>query len=63
MNEINLTELTEAITAAATLAKQLAADPNHGRSQFAAAIRSAIDHANDLLAQQKQWSAANPPKP
>jgi hypothetical protein len=59
---VNLADVNAAFKKAADLAKQLAADKYHGASQFAASIRSAIDHGNDLLALQNQWAAANPPK-
>lgn len=60
MTTEKLTELQQAVTTAATIAKDLVADPAQGRSPFAAALRSALDHSQDLLAQQQQWLTAQP---
>jgi hypothetical protein len=56
---VNFAELEGAVAQAANVAKQLVADPQQGSSPFAAGIRSTIDHANELIALQKQWAAAN----
>ena len=58
MND-TLLELANAVEAAGTAAKALLADPHQAKSQFAAGIRSALDHAADLVALQKQWATAN----
>jgi hypothetical protein len=57
---VNFAELEGAVAQAANVARQLVADPQQGGSPFAAGIRSAIDHANELIALQKQWAANNP---
>lgn len=61
MNE-KLTELESALKTAAALSKEIAADPQQARSAFAASIRSAVDHAAELLQLHIEWLAANPPK-
>jgi hypothetical protein len=53
---VNFAELEGAVAQAANVAKQLVADPQQGSSPFAAGIRSTIDHANELIALQKQWA-------
>jgi len=52
---VNFAELEGAVAQAANVARQLVADPQQGGSPYAAGIRSAIDHANELIALQKQW--------
>ena len=56
---VNFAELEGAVAQAAGVARQLVADPHQGASPFAAGIRSAIDHANELIALQKQWATQN----
>ena len=58
---MNLIELKAAAVKAADLAKKLVADEYHGASQFAAGIRSTLDHCTDLIAKHEEWVAANPP--
>ena len=58
---VNFAELEGAVAQAANVARQLVADPQQGASPFAAGIRSTLDHANELIALQKQWAANNPP--
>lgn len=60
---MDLKEIKTATTAAATAAKQLVADKHQGQSPFGASIRSALDHANELLGHHEKWLAANPEKP
>jgi hypothetical protein len=59
---VNFAELEGAVAQAANVAKQLVADPQQGSSPFAAGIRSTIDHANELIALQKQWAQENSQK-
>jgi hypothetical protein len=60
---VNFAELEGAIVQAANIARQLVADPQQSASPFAAGIRSAIDHANELIALQKQWAQETPASP
>ena len=58
---IDLNKLKAAAADAVAIAQAIIADPVAGKSDFAAALRSALDHANDLIALHAAWVAANPP--
>jgi len=63
---MDLTKLKTDVTNAAVAARELVADIQHGRSHFAAAIRSNLDAANELIAHHEAWLVENPlpaPKP
>ena len=63
---MDLTKLKTDSAAAGTAARELVMDLHHGRSQFAAAIRSNLDAANELIAHHEAWLVENPlpaPKP
>ena len=59
---MDLKTLKSAAASAAGEAKNLVADAGDGRSPFAAAIRSSLDHANALIADHEKWLVANPVK-
>ena len=58
---MTLEKLKTAAAEAAGIAKEIVADSHQGQSQFAAGIRSVLDHANELIALHAAWVAANPP--
>ena len=60
---MDLTKLKTDAANAASAARELVADVQHGRSQFAAAIRSNLDAANELIAHHEAWLTENPPAP
>ena len=56
---MDLKNIKASLTTAAAEAKTMVADKTDGQSPFAAAVRSNLDHAADLLAEHEKWVAAN----